>query len=47
MKTARSQFSILKQICEFIPRHLAAKLAREHGVEDFKHLVERSYVELP
>ena len=33
MNTARHQFSILKQICEFIPGHLVPKLAREHGVD--------------
>lgn len=33
MKTARHQFSILKQICELIPGHLVPKLAREHGVD--------------
>lgn len=33
MESARHQFSILKQICEFIPGHLVQKLAREHGVD--------------
>jgi hypothetical protein len=30
----RSKFSILRQICNWIPAHLVAKLARETGVED-------------
>lgn len=29
----RHQFSVLRQICNLIPRHLAPKLARETGVE--------------
>ena len=33
METARHQFSILKQICEFIHGHLVPKLARQHGVD--------------
>ena len=33
MKTTRSQFTILKQICEFIPAHLVTHLARKYGVE--------------
>ncbi len=33
MESARHQFSILKQICEFIHGHLVQKLAREHGVD--------------
>jgi len=33
MKPARKQFSILKQVCELIPRNLVSKLAREHGVD--------------
>ena len=34
MKTARSEFTILKQICELVPAHLVTHLARIHGVED-------------
>lgn len=30
----RSKFSILKQICNYIPPHLVPRLARETGVED-------------
>ena len=33
MKSARSKFSTLNQICQHIPGHLVAKLARKHGVE--------------
>lgn len=32
-QSARSKFSTLKQICEYIPGHLVAKLARKHGVD--------------
>src|SRR5207247_9793810 len=31
---ARSQFSILRQICNFIPQHLVSKIARTTGAED-------------
>ena len=34
MKTARSEFTILKQICELVPAHLVTHLARKYGVED-------------
>lgn len=34
IKPTRSQFSILRQICNLIPPHLVPKLARESGVED-------------
>ena len=34
MKSTRSKFSTLKQICELIPGHLVAKLARKHGVDE-------------
>ena len=30
----RSKFSILRQLCNFIPPHLVAKLARDHGVDE-------------
>ena len=32
-KPTRGQFSILRQICNFIPPHLVAKLARLTGVD--------------
>lgn len=53
MKTARSQFTILKQICEHIPGHLVTKLAREHGVEkrcrkfdSWSHVVSMLHVQI-
>ncbi len=33
-KPARCQFNILRQICNFIPAHTVAQIARETGVED-------------
>jgi len=33
-KPTKSKFSILRQICNFIPNHLVPKLARETGVEE-------------
>lgn len=33
-KPTRSQFSILRQICNFIPPHEVSKIARETGVEE-------------
>jgi len=33
MKPARSNYTILKQICEYIPGHLVAGLAKKHGVD--------------
>ncbi len=33
-RTARSKFTILKQICELVPAHLVTHLARKYGVED-------------
>jgi hypothetical protein len=33
-KPTRGKFSILRQICNFIPNHLVPKLARETGVEE-------------
>lgn len=32
MKPTKSKFIVLKQICEYIPRNLVAKLANEHKV---------------
>jgi len=34
MKTARSKYTTLQQICNLIPAHLVPKLSREFGVED-------------
>jgi Domain of unknown function (DUF4372) len=33
MKPAKSKFTVLKQICELMPRNLVGKLAREYGVD--------------
>jgi len=33
-KPTRSQFNILRQICNFIPAHTVSKIARETGVEE-------------
>jgi len=33
-KPTRCTFSLLRQICNFIPNHLVPQLARETGVED-------------
>ena len=33
-KPTRSTFTVLRQLCNLIPRHLVPKLARESGVED-------------
>lgn len=49
----RSQFSVLRQICNFIPSYLVPKLARETGVEKkartfspWSHLVSLLYAQL-
>ena len=53
MENTRSQFSMLKQICELIPGHLVPKLAREYGVEkkcrtfdSWSHVVSLIYSQL-
>ena len=50
---ARSQFSILRQICNFIPLHLVSKIARTTGAEDksrtfspWSHVVSLGYAQL-
>src|SRR2546423_3174279 len=50
---ARSQFSILRQICNFIPQHLFSKIARTTGAEDksrtfspWSHVVSLGYAQL-
>ena len=52
-KPTRNQFSVLRQICEWIPTHLVAKLARKHGVDDqarafspWSHVVALLYAQL-
>jgi len=53
MKSARSQFSTMNQICKYIPGHVVAKLARKHGVEKqartftpWSHVVALLYAQL-
>jgi len=53
MKSARSQFSTMNQICIFIPAHLVAKLARKHGVDKqartftpWSHAIDSSTIQL-
>src|SRR6266852_5071558 len=50
---ARSKFSILQQICNFIPQHLVSQIARTTGVEDksrtftpWSHVVSLGYAQL-
>ena len=52
-KPARSNFAVLKSLCNFIPSHLVAKLARETGVESqsrtfspWSHVVSLVYAQL-
>jgi len=53
MKSARSKFSTLQQICTYIPGHLVAKLARKYGVDEqartftpWSHIVALLYAQL-
>jgi len=53
MKSARSKFSTMNQICKYIPAHLVAKIARKHGVEKqartftpWSHVVALLYAQL-
>jgi hypothetical protein len=53
MKSARSKFSTLQQVCAYIPGHLVAKLARRHGVDaqartfsPWSHIVALLYAQL-
>src|SRR5664279_4240195 len=53
IKPTRSKFNILRQICNFIPPHTVAKIARETGAEDksrsftpWSHVVSQSYAQL-
>lgn len=53
MKSARSKFSTLQQICAYIPGHLVAKLARKYGVDEqartfspWSHIVALLYAQL-
>ncbi|HVI70740.1 MAG TPA: IS4 family transposase [Pyrinomonadaceae bacterium] len=53
IKPTRSQFNILRQICNLIPPHLVPRLARETGVEDksrtftpWSHVISFVYAQL-
>ena len=53
MKSAKKQFSVLKQVCELIPRNMVSKLAREHGVNKvsrtfspWSHVVSMMFAQL-
>ena len=53
VKPTASKFSLLRQICNFIPPHLVPKLARDTGVEkqwrDFSpwsHVVSLLYAQI-
>jgi hypothetical protein len=53
IKPTRSHFNILRQICNFIPRHEVSKIARATGAEDksrtfspWSHVVSLSYGQL-
>jgi hypothetical protein len=53
MKPARSNITIIKQICEMIPGHLVTKLAKEYGVDKqsrkitpWSHVVALLYAQL-
>jgi hypothetical protein len=52
-KPTRTKFSLLRQLCNFIPNHLVPQLAREHGVEEksrtflpWSHVVSLIYAQL-
>jgi len=53
IKPTRSQFTILRQVCNLIPPHLVAKIARATGAEDksrtfspWSHVVSQGYAQL-
>src|SRR5438270_648065 len=53
IKPTRSNFTILRQICNFIPQHTVSKIARETGAEDksrtftpWSHVVSQCYAQL-
>jgi len=53
MKPARSNITIIKQICELIPGHLVTKLAKEYGIDKqsrkitpWSHIVALLYAQL-
>lgn len=53
IKPTRSQFTILRQICNFIPAHTVSKIARATGAQDksrtfspWSHVVSQCYAQL-
>ena len=53
LNPTRSKFSILRQVCNFIPPHLVSKIARTTGAEDksrtftpWSHVVSHLYAQL-
>ncbi len=53
IKPTRSQFTIVRQICNLIPQHLVSKIARTTGAEDksrtfkpWSHVVSQAYAQL-
>src|SRR5712672_3330306 len=53
LNPTRSQFSILRQVCNFIPQHLVSKIARTTGAEGksrafspWSHVVSQAYAQL-
>src|SRR5258706_16023927 len=53
LNPTRSQFSILRQICNFIPQHTVSKIARTTGAQDksrtftpWSHVVSLGYAQL-
>ena len=50
VKSAKKEPAIFRQVCELIPPHLVAKLAREHGVKSraitpWSHTVSMLYAQ--
>src|SRR5512143_2073780 len=52
-KPTRSKFTMLRQICNFIPQHTVSKIARTTGAEDrsrtitpWSHVVSQAYAQL-
>src|SRR6266496_908350 len=53
IKPTRSKFTILRQICNFIPQHTVSKIAKDTGAEDmsrsitpWSHVVSQCYAQL-
>ena len=53
IKPTRSKFTILRQICNFIPQHTVSKIAKDTGAQDmsrtitpWSHVVSQCYAQL-